>query len=85
MRLSDMKAYILDNYYIFTNYVDLLSHIHDVLHSTCTKSSRGNYTFTISVGEVFWDQMLFVNEEGVCIPITYEQEDELYYSATSST
>lgn len=70
-----VEAYMLNNYYIFTNYNELSSHIYDILHH-----SLNNFSFSVERGQVNWDKMIFVNEDGKSIPLMYESEDDFYFS-----
>ncbi len=76
-----IKAYMLNNYYIFTNYNDLSSHIHDVVHFARPKFQDNSRSFSIITGNIHRDKMVFVNDNGEIIPLAYEQEDDLYYSS----
>ena len=76
-----IKAYMLNNYYIFTNYNDLSSHIHDVIHFARPKFENNSHTFSIITGKIHRDKMVFVNDNGEIIPLEYEQEDDFYYSS----
>ena len=76
-----IKAYMMNNYYIFTNYNDLSSHIHDVIHFASPVIENNSHSFSIITGKIHQDEMVFVNDNGEIIPLEYEDEDELYYSA----
>ena len=69
----------MDNYYIFTNYKDLSSHIHDVVHFARPKLGDNSHSFSVMTGEVYWDKMVFVNDNGDNMPLKHEQEYNLYY------
>lgn len=74
-----MRAYLLDDYYLFTDYRDLASHIYDVVHSARPNIETGSHSFTVMTGEVYWDQLLFVNDQGDKMHLKYEQEYHFYY------
>ncbi|WP_186673036.1 hypothetical protein [Sporosarcina sp. BP05] len=76
-----IKAYMVNNYYIFTNYNDLVSHIHDVVHFTTSDFQDNSRSFSIITGKIHRDKMMFVNDNGEIIPLAYEQEDDFHYSA----
>ncbi|MCZ2257311.1 hypothetical protein [Sporosarcina sp. G11-34] len=76
-----IEAYMMNNYYIFTNYNDLSSYIHDVVHFAKPMLQDNNHSFSIISGKLHRDKMVFVNDNGEIIPLTYEQEDDLYYLA----
>lgn len=75
-----INAYLLDNYYVFTNYDDLASHIHDVVHFSKSKFQNSSHVFSVITGKVQWSMMVFINDQGESIPIKYEQEYDFYYS-----
>lgn len=77
-------AYLVNDYYVFTSYKELSSHIHDVVHYTMSELEE-NHLFTIIKGEVYWDQLIFVSECGEEIPIKYESEEDIYYSTRAET
>ena len=74
-----IKAYMVDNYFIFTNYNDLSSHIHDVIHFARPMSDNNSHTISIITGRIHRNQMMFVNDNGEMIPLKYEKEDDYYY------
>ncbi|MFJ5768890.1 hypothetical protein [Psychrobacillus sp. NPDC093180] len=76
-----IEAYMVNNYYIFTNFNDLSSHIHDVVHFARPMFQNNSHPFSIITGKIHRDQMMFVNDNGETIPLVYEQEDDFYYSA----
>lgn len=76
-----IKAYMMDNYYTFTNYNDLSSHIHDVVHFSRPMVPDNSHSFSIITGKIHRDKMVFENDNGEIIPLVYEEEDDLYYSA----
>ena len=71
---------MVDNYFIFTNYNDLSSHIHDVIHFARSTSDNNSHNFSIITGRIHRNQMMFVNDNGEMTPLTYVQEDDFYYS-----
>ncbi len=77
-----MRAYLLNNYYLFTDYNDLSSHIYDVVHFAKPRPPNATcgHAFSVMMGEVRWDQMVFINDEGERIPIKYEKEYDFYFS-----
>ncbi|MBO0602531.1 hypothetical protein I2483_12765 [Sporosarcina sp. E16_3] len=76
-----IKAYMVNDYYIFTDYNELSSHIHDVIHFTRPTFQDNRRSFSIITGKIHQDEMVFVNDNGDIIPLAFEQEDDLYYSA----
>ncbi|MDW0116271.1 hypothetical protein QTL97_04950 [Sporosarcina thermotolerans] len=72
----------MNDYYVFTNYHDLSTHIHDIIHFTMPMSQDRTHFLSIITGRIDHDKMVFVNDNGEIIPLTYEHED-LYYSALS--
>ena len=79
-----IKAYMVNNYYIFTNYHDLSSHIHDVIHFARPTSDSDGHNFSIITGQINQDKMVFVNDNGEMIPLKYEQEEDFYYTKLTS-
>ncbi|REB08737.1 hypothetical protein DVB69_06315 [Sporosarcina sp. BI001-red] len=75
----EIKAYLVNDYYVFTSYNELSTHIYDVVHYT-TLEQKGSHLFSVIKGEVFWDQSIFVSDHGKEFPIKYEREYDLYYS-----
>lgn len=75
-----MNAYLVNDYYIFTDYQDLASLLHDIMHYTDHVSHNAVYTFSIMKGSLHTEQMVFINELGQTIPLSYEQEDDLYFA-----
>lgn len=74
-----IEAYLVNNYYIFTNYNDLSSHIHDVVHFTNSVLPTRSNSFSIIKGEFYLDRKIFVSDHGVETPVICEQEEDLYY------
>ena len=68
---------------VFTDYHELTSHIHDVIHFARPMFENSSHSFSVATGEIDVDKMLFVNDCGENIPLKYEAEYELYYSAFS--
>lgn len=74
-----MRAYLVNSHYLFTDYEELASHVHDVVHYT-TSEEKGSHLFSIIKGEVYWERLIFISEHGEEIPLQYEQEEDFYYS-----
>jgi len=74
-----IKAYMVDNYFVFTNYNDLSSHIHDVIHFARPTSENNSHTLSIITGRINLNKMMFVNDNGESIPLNHEPEDDYYY------
>lgn len=75
-----MKAYLLNNYYIFTNYDELSAHMYDVIHFAKPQLQNSSHPFTVVTGKINWSTMIFVNNEGESIAIHHEEEYDLYFS-----
>ncbi|MCZ2257320.1 hypothetical protein [Sporosarcina sp. G11-34] len=75
-----MKAYLLNDYYIFTDYSDLSFHMHDVVHFSKPKLQNSSHSFSVVTGKFDRDNMVFLKDQGESISIGYEQEYDLYYS-----
>lgn len=80
-----MNAYLVNNHYIFTDYSDLASLLHDIIHYTNHPSNHPAHTFSIMKGSLHTEQMVFINECGHAIPLLYESEDDLYYAGLRKT
>lgn len=55
------------------------SHIRDVVHFTKSVLPTNGNTFMIIKGKIYWDRKIFVSDQGVEIPVIYEQEEDFYY------
>lgn len=78
-----MKAYMLNDHYIFLKYEDLSSLIFDVVHFSHPASPGNSHTFSIHTGEMHVNQKVFINDNGERTPVFFDKEYALYYSAST--
>ena len=78
--MRNMTAYLVNEYYIFTNYKELSSHVHDIIHHT-VPSEKEDYLFFIIKGTLDLKRLLFISEHGEQIPIYYEAAEDICYCA----
>ncbi|KMY54094.1 hypothetical protein AC623_09105 [Bacillus sp. FJAT-27231] len=76
-----MKAYMVNDYHLFTNYKEVSTLIHDVVHYTELDSRETVYSFSIKTGTVNWEKNLFITDSGDEVPLKYEEDYDMYYSA----
>ena len=78
--VRDMKAYMVNEHYIFTDYEDLSSLIYDVIHHSRLSDQHTCHSFSIITGSVQWEKMTFIEDNGEKVPLRYEPDHNLYYS-----
>ncbi|ARJ39086.1 hypothetical protein CSV71_13630 [Sporosarcina sp. P21c] len=75
-----MPAYIVNEYYVFTSYEDLSSLIFDIIHYSLLPVQQDRHSFSILTGHLDIIRLKFQCDNGLCINVRYESEDDIYYS-----
>lgn len=74
-----MKAYMVNQFYIFTDYNELTTLLYDVLHHTNPESGKDGHIFSISTGRLLWDEMLFIDTRGESVELYFDPIDQIFY------
>lgn len=78
--MSNMPAYMVNEYYIFTSFEDMSSLIHDIIHYSLLPTQHDHHSFSILTGQLDIAALQFQSDNGQSIAVRYESEDDIYYS-----
>ena len=78
--MSNMPAYMVNEYYVFTSYEDMSSLIHDVLHYSLLPEHQKQHSFSVLMGQLDTQKLIFNSDHGHSISVRYESEEDIYYS-----
>ncbi|MEK5067044.1 hypothetical protein [Sporosarcina sp. FSL K6-1508] len=78
--MTEIKAYMLNKHHIFLDYKELSSIIYDILHFSHVHVQNDCHTFSINIGHIHYEKMMFIDDNGEKIPLRYEPDYDLYFS-----